>query len=382
MASSKEDGIAAAAKPIGSMSLNRSAERNDENTRPTAKNWTTTTKFCSACDKKSDTAMKCRACKCVWYCDKECQNKHWKEHRKECKLIKKELDKRGGKLDLGEERYCEKKCQKRHRKEHRKECKRGGKLDLGEELDVGPPGKLPPQEECPICMCIMPIRAKLQSYASCCGKMICCGCDFQHMMKSRDRGETCAFCRTAVPKSDEELLARLHKRVELRDPDALVHMAMHYGEGGLELPVDQAKSIDLLRQSSDLGFPGAQHALGCYYNNGEMGLEQNEEEALKYWKKAAEGGHLISLHNLGCEEDGRGDDVAAMRHWRLSASEGFRDSMTNLIICFEDGFLHHADLAESLQTFYRARAEMKSEGRDQYIKHLKKTGEYKEHHDY
>ena len=47
--------------------------------------------------------MKCRACKCVWYCDKECQNKHWKEHKKECKRIKKELDKRGGKLDLGTE---------------------------------------------------------------------------------------------------------------------------------------------------------------------------------------------------------------------------------------------------------------------------------------
>ena len=55
--------------------------------------------------------------------------------------------------------------------------------------------------------------------------------------------------------------------------------------------------------------------------------------------------------------------------------------MTNLIFRFEDGFLHHADLVESLQTFYRARAEMKSEGRDQFIKLLKETGEYQEEYD-
>ena len=40
-----------------------------------------------------------------------------------------------------------------------------------------------------------------------------------------------------------------------------------------------------------------------------------------------------------------------------------------------------SDLAETLQTFYRCRAEMKSKGRDQYIKHLKFTGEQKEEYE-
>ena len=48
------------------------------------------------------------------------------------------------------------------------------------------------------------------------------------------------------------------------------------------------------------------------------------------------------------------------------------------ILCFEKGLLHHADLAETLRAFYLARAEMKSEHRDQYIKYLKNTGKYKE----
>ena len=231
-------------------------------------------------------------------------------------------------------------------------------------------------------MQVLPIHESLHTYFPCCGKIICCGCSFQHQMKNRKQADTCAFCRTPAPDSDEEVLAQLGKRVELKDPTALRNMALFHGDGDLGLPVDQAKCVDLLRESAGLGCPCAQYNLGNFYDDGEMGLEQNKEEALKYWKNAAEGGHIRSRHNLGCVEGGSGDHVAAMRHWRLTASGGMRMSMGALIDCFEDGLLRHGNLAETLQVFYRARAELKSDDRDQYIKHLKKTGEYKEHHDY
>ena len=60
-------------------------------------------KFCSSCGKESDTLKKCTACKCVWYCDKDCQKNHRREHKEECRRVKTELDKRGGKLDIGTE---------------------------------------------------------------------------------------------------------------------------------------------------------------------------------------------------------------------------------------------------------------------------------------
>ena len=349
MASSEED---AAAEQLGSMSLGESAERAKDNE---TEHDEAPAKFCSACETKSDTLMKCRACKCVWYCDKDCQNKHWKEHKKECKLIKKELD------------------------------KRGGKLDVGTELDIGPVGKLPPREECPICMRALPIHESLLVYFPCCGKTICGGCDHQHQLKNSDQAgpHTCAFCRTAMPGSDKETLARAIKRVELKDPEALHSMAMGYGEGECGLPVDQAKSIDLMRQSADLNNAVSQYQLGNYYDDGEMGLERNEAEALKYWKKAAGGGHCFAQHNLGNAEYQNGEYSAAMRHWRLSASGGFKNSLNNVIFSFEEGLLHHGGLAETLQAFYCSRAEMKSVDRDRYIEHLKETGEYREeNHDY
>ena len=55
--------------------------------------------------------------------------------------------------------------------------------------------------------------------------------------------------------------------------------------------------------------------------------------------------------------------------------------MGALIEYFEDGLLHHGDLSESLQTFYRSRGEMKSGDRDQYIKYLKEIGKYKDEYD-
>ena len=303
-------------------------------------------KFCSSCGKKSDSVKLCNGCKGVGYCDIACQRNHRGEHKQECNRIKKELD------------------------------KRGSKLDLGMVLDIGPLGKLPPQEECPICMRALPLHSMLQTYYACCGKTICGGCSFQHQLKSGEQ-QTCAFCRTAAPESDEEILVLERKRVELKDPEALFSMAMKYGDGTHGLPVDQVKCIDLMRQAAALGFPSAQYQLGNFHQYGEMGLGQNEEKALKYWAKAAEGGDLTSLHNLGCIEADRGDLVAAMRHWRLSASGGYKRSMGALIAWFEDGLLHHGDLAETLQVFYFARAEMRSDDRDSYIEYLKMTGVYK-----
>ena len=56
--------------------------------------------------------------------------------------------------------------------------------------------------------------------------------------------------------------------------------------------------------------------------------------------------------------------------------------MFDLIWCFEAGLLHHAYLVKTLQAFYLAIAELRSENRDQHIRHLKEVGGYKEEYDY
>lgn len=96
------------------------------------------------------------------------------------------------------------------------------------------------------------------------------------------------------------------------------------------------------------------NTLGTFYHNGEMGLEKNEEESMKAYKEAAKGGHILAQHNLGAAKYANGEYVATMRHWRLSASGEYRNSMGALIDCFEEGLLQHRVLSETLQTFYRS----------------------------
>ena len=277
---------------------------------------------------------------------------HRREHKNDCKLIEKELNKRGGKLRLGTER------------------------------DLGPLPDLPPRQECPICVCVMPIHDKLQIYYDCCGNKVCGGCDLQHSILDEERADTCPFCRTALPRGDHEgKLAQLRKRVERKDPQALCNMALDYGFGEFELPVDQGKCIELLRESASLGFPPAQFQLGVFYSHGCMGLEQNHEKAIQLWEKAAKGGYLPAIDSLGCTAHGAGHHVAAMRHFRLSASHGDRRSATDLIGYFQRGFLHHGDLAGALQAMYRAIADMRSKERDEFIEYLKEEGKYNEMYD-
>ena len=66
-----------------------------------------------------------------------------------------------------------------------------------------------------------------------------------------------------------------------------------------------------------------------------MGLEKKEEESMKAYKEAAKGGHTLARHNLGVTKYANGKYVAAMRHWRLSAPGGYRNSTGALIDCFE-----------------------------------------------
>ena len=251
---------------------------------------------------------------------------------------------------------------------------------LGTELDVGPLPELPPRGECPICMHVLPLHDNLQAYNTCCGQTLCCSCDHQHQMKNGMQ-VTCAFCREPVSKSNEETLARLSKRVELKDPAALCQMGLAYGFGHHGLQLNQDKCIELLRQSAGLEFPPAQYQLAGFHCNGEMGLEKNEEEELRYVEKAAKCGDIFAWFNLGVGEADNGNFVAAMRHWRLSASGGFKQPIDALIAYYEHGLLHHGDLSETLQAMYRSRAEMRSKDRDLYIKHLKETGKFLKQYD-
>ena len=99
-------------------------------------------KGCSYCGRKSDELKKCIRCGEAWYCDRQCQAGHWKDHKKICKppvkkatksLVTEELStkcsncgkeaenlKRCGTCQVAA--YCSKECQRNDWTRHKSEC--------------------------------------------------------------------------------------------------------------------------------------------------------------------------------------------------------------------------------------------------------------------
>lgn len=311
-------------------------------------------RFCSACGKGGTTSTlnKCGGCRCVFYCSRSCQMTHRKVHKRECKAIKEILKKRSESGEI-----------------------------INEPPRLEPIGDLPPMEECPICMHVMPINESLRTIMMCCGKKVCGGCFFvgQKINRGRNVEIACPFCREKQ-LSKIELQGRLIKRAEEEEDALAIHaLSLRYAKGQGGLPVDSKRALELCFRSHELGYREASHTLGTNYLFGHMGCVQDEEKAMSYFRLAAEKLSIDAMYNLGVYEHMHDNYDLATQFWRKAAAYGHLASIDNLITnIFAENNICHADLANSMQAKDKMRIEMKSEGRDLYIDYLKSKGRFQE----
>ena len=85
----------------------------------------------------------------------------------------------------------------------------------------------------------------------------------------------------------------------------------------------------------------AQHILGLWYDTGDYGLTEDDEEAVRWYRLAAEQGYASAQHNLGLMyADGDGvpeDDEEAIWWYRLAAEQGYPSAQYNLGLMYADG---------------------------------------------
>ncbi len=117
--------------------------------------------------------------------------------------------------------------------------------------------------------------------------------------------------------------------------------------------------IGRLKQSAEGGSAGAQTALGFCYNKGR-GVEQNYEEAVKWYRKAAEQGYGPAQHNLGVDYY-YGDGVEqnyeeAVKWYRKAAEQEIAIAQSALAYCYYDGRGVEQNYEEAVK-WYRKAAE-------------------------
>jgi hypothetical protein len=122
---------------------------------------------------------------------------------------------------------------------------------------------------------------------------------------------------------------------------------------------DDAEAVRLYRLAAEQGHAEAQFNLAYLFNYGE-GVAQDKAEAIRWYRLAAEQGHAEAQFNLGCMfEYGQGvaqDKAEAIRWYRLAAAQGHAEAQFNLGFMAEYGQGVALDKAEAIR-WYRLAAE-------------------------
>lgn len=269
-------------------------------------------------------------------------------------------------------KYCNRECQIAHRPQHKRACKERATELYDEALFKDPR----PREDCPICMLPLPLERGEATFESCCGKVICNGCNVAMVKeatlkrKSKDdamskgRMGACAFCRTPPPSSDKEAIERIRELVKSDNAEAYYSLGGVYERGVMGVSQDRAKARELYQRAGELGCADAYFNLGVDYNNGHAANDKDKKKARHFYELAAMNGGVQARHNVGNIEGRAGNNHRALKHFKISASAGYALSLGAVKNGYLMGMISKDEYANVLRTYQKQTDEMKSEMRD------------------
>ena len=230
------------------------------------------------------------------------------------------------------------------------------------EIDLFAP--IQEREECPICMIPLPLTDRDIGFMPCCGKSICIGCDYKHLMteiKNRvpDHKKKCAFCCQHEPKNTIKALKKLMKN---NNPDAFMAMSSHYKEGEGVLQSD-TRSLEMRINAAELGLAGAFGQIAYNYMEG-IAVEQNMTKAFEFLEVAAKKGSCVAHKYLATVHEKNGDIQKSIEHYKVIASAGYQQAMDKLMKAYTDKRVSKEDLTQTLRAFQASKNEIKSKDRD------------------
>ena len=252
-----------------------------------------------------------------------------------------------------------------------------------------------PKEECPICLVRLPDNGDTV-YLSCCGKTVCIGCPHanktmlqEEMAKletsvNADDGQQasaihvaahpivkcltkdsypCPFCRRALPKTDDEIVSVLQKRMDLQDPHAYFNMAGYAREGLHGIARNEQKAVSLLERAAALGSAEACSDLFLCYLLGLCEVKQDAAKARSLLIRAAKGGLAQARHNLATLEYESGQIDAAIRHLKISTAAGYKLSLESMEELRDEGHISEEEYNRAVADVVAAQKEEHTEER-------------------
>jgi localization factor PodJL len=121
-----------------------------------------------------------------------------------------------------------------------------------------------------------------------------------------------------------------------------------------------AGGLDDLKKAANLGHAAAQFYLAKLYETGGAGLKKDLTEARRWTERAAQGGDVAAMHNLGLYyyegEAGPQDSTKAAYWFHRAADQGVKDSQYNLALLYAKGMGVAQNPAEAYKWYLIAAA--------------------------
>lgn len=131
--------------------------------------------------------------------------------------------------------------------------------------------------------------------------------------------------------------------------EALTELGYDYKFGDMNLSVNYGKSFAYYIQAAQKGDMAGQANVAEFYMEGK-GIEKNEEEALKWYRKAAEQGDADSEYAIGQYYEYDGNDIKLAIEWyRKAAEQGYVDAQMKMKDCYENGEGLEKDLTQAFE---------------------------------
>jgi hypothetical protein len=99
-----------------------------------------------------------------------------------------------------------------------------------------------------------------------------------------------------VPQDYHQALGWYESAAQQRNSDALLNLAYLY-HNGLGVPKNEARSFDYVRQAAEAGSADAQFQMGMEYQDGEHGVQPDNDLARKWLRRSAEQGDVAAQFN-------------------------------------------------------------------------------------
>ena len=222
------------------------------------------------------------------------------------------------------------------------------------------------REECPLCLLPLPIKESDIVFKACCGKSICSGCSYKHMLVSLRNGtlvdHKCAFCLQPTG-TGQQRVKRLKKLMKQNNPNAYMQMAgqCRSGEGVLK---SDTKSLEMYIRAAELGNAAALGNIGIAYELGDYSVEQNTSKSVEFFEVSAKKDSVQAHRDLADFHGRNGNMDECMKHMEVAASAGDQESMNGLTNAYKDSLMSKEKLTQILRAFQASSNEMKSTDRE------------------